>query len=415
MDARTTGAWIVHHANKLSGVVNPIEYENVFTAGRAGLLLSALSADEQLVVSATKVDAIRRANALTKVEMPEMLGNLSAVGVINVGRSGEVEVLGVSTSMVLEHTTHVYQRLGPTNKENGALSFAELTSNIPIEHGPAVRRCSDDFQLTADEAREFIRECEEFGFVDAENLDRDRKLYFNGNIFRRDNAKKVQAILASLSDDDVRRFRSFDQLLVKQGAATLERAKRELGAALFEKLNAAGVFDVNEVANDKESVLYVTRPAAFGKFGNPFVDDALDLAKAFVTCLTYGMTRRSSSTGRITMVKRLLRKLIEGAWVGPATAIGQDYRALETRRVVQLQHARGGQYSMRLLKREIGEVAYEVITLGEAAEASLVLPGAAVSSYIGPEAMRSAGRKRQNRESKRATADILTALRTGAR
>jgi hypothetical protein len=415
MDARTTGAWIVHHANKLSGVVNPLEYESVLTAGKAGLLLSALSGDEQLVVSPTRVDAIRRANGLTRVETPELLKNLSAVGVINVGRGGAVEVLGVSTSVVLEHTTRVYERLGPANKENASLSFAETTSDVPIEHRAAVRRCSDEFRLTAGQAQEFVRECEELGFIDAENLDSDRKLYFNGNIFRRDNVRKVEAILSSLSDEDVRRFHGFDQLLVQQGAATLERAKRELGVQLFEKLNAAGVFDLNEVANDRESVLYVTRPAAFGKFGNPFVDDALDLAKAFVTCLTYGMTRRSSGTGRITMVKRLLRKLIEGYWVGPATAIGQDYQALETKRVVQLRHSHNGQYSMRLLKREIGELAYEVIALGEAAESSLVLPGAAVSSYVGPEAKRWAGRKRQNSESKRATADILTALRTGTR
>ncbi len=127
------------------------------------------------------------------------------------------------------------------------------------------------------------------------------------------------------------------------------------------------------------------------------------------------MTRRSPGTGRITMIKLLLRKLINGQPVGPATAIGQDYRVLEVRRVVELQHSHGDQYYMRLLKREIGELAYEVISLGEAAESSLILRGAAVSRYTRPEETRSAMRKTQNRESRRATADILTALRTGAR
>ncbi len=92
-----------------------------------------------------------------------------------------------------------------------------------------------------------------------------------------------------------------------------------------------------------------------------------------------------------------------------------DYRVLEVRRVVELQHSHGDQYYMRLLKREIGELAYEVISLGEAAESSLILRGAAVSRYTRPEETRSAMRKTQNRESRRATADILTALRTGAR
>src|SRR5439155_19919482 len=104
-----------------------------------------------------------------------------------------------------------------------------------------------------------------------------------------------------------------------------------------------------------------------------------------------------------------------GQWVGPATAIGQDYRALEVRRVVELQHSHDEQFYMRLLKREIGELAYEVISLGEAAESALVLPGAAVSKYTRPEETRSIMRKTQNHESRRATADILTALRTGVR
>jgi hypothetical protein len=326
-----------------------------------------------------------------------------------------VEVLGVTTYAVLEHTANLYDTMNPNSTEYASLEFAELVSEVPVEHAMAVERLSDEFQLPVAVTQVFIQQCEEIGFVDAENLDRERKLYFNGNIFRRDNTHKMEAVFASLTTDDVSRFKTLDTLLIQQGAVSIEQAKCELGDKLFAKLHAAGIFDVSEVANDKECVLYVTRPAAFSKFGNPFVDDALDLAKAFVTCLTYGMTRRSPITGRITMVKQLLRKLINGDWVGPATSIGQDYRVLELKRVVELQHFHRDQYNMRLLKREIGELAYEVISLGEAAESALVLQGAAVSRYKRPEDTRSDMRRTQNRESRRATADILTALRTGVR
>ena len=257
-----------------------------------------------------------------------------SVGVINVSKNNNVEVLGVSAYKVLEHTANLFDTMNPTNKEHASLAFADLVSEVPVEHKTAVERFSDEFRLPLTETGEFVQQCEEIGFVDAESLDRTRKLYFNGNIFRRDNTRKIEAIFTSLSTDDISRFKTLDELLIRQGAITLRRAKAELGDQLFEKLHAAGVFDVSEVANSQESVLYVTRRAAFGKFGNPFTDDALDLAKAFVTCLTYGMTRRSAGTGRITMVKLLLRKLINGQPVGPATAIGQDYRVLEVRRVV---------------------------------------------------------------------------------
>jgi hypothetical protein len=168
------------------------------------------------------------------------------------------------------------------------------------------------------------------------------------------------------------------------------------------------------VSNDIEAVMYVTRPAAFGKFGDPFADDALDLAKAFVSCLKYGMTRRNASLGRITMLQSLMRSLIAGNWVGPATAIGQDYKILELKRVVEIRHEVRTMYSMRLLKKEVGELALQVLTEGDASEQSLPgFPGASVLQYIPPEEKRVATRKRQNKPSKKATAKILLSLRTG--
>jgi len=414
MDTRTKGAWIVHHGHKLSLVVNSLEYETILTAGKAGVLLSGLSANEQVSLPNDKVDAIRKAARVSKTELPALLKSLSDLGVINVGKSG-IEVLGVTSHAVLEHTAHLYDSMSPGTREHAALEFAELVSDIPQEQRVAIERVSDEFRFPTSDAQDFIVQCEEIGFADAESLDGEKKLYFNGNIFRRKNAKKMEAVFSSLSTEDVRRFVAFDQVLREQGAAMLRRAKTELGDQLFDKLHAVGALDVSEVANTQERVLYVTRPAAFGKFGNPFADDALDLARAFVTCLTYGMTRRSSGTGRITMVKQLLRRLIEGQWVGSATAIGEDYRVLEMKRVVELRHSQGSRYDMRLLKQEIGELAYEVISLGEAAESALALRGAPVSQYTRPEEIRTLNRKKQNRESRRATADILTALRTGVR
>lgn len=247
MDMRTKGAWIVHHTNKLNQVAHPLEYETVLTAGKAGILLSGLSADEQLVLAPEKVEAIRKAAGITKIELPELLRNLSSQGVINVGK-GSVEVLGVSAYKVLEHTAQLFDTMNPDNKEYASLAFADVVSDAPVEHTTAVERFSDEFHLPVVEARDFVNQCEEIGFVDAESLDSSKKLYFNGNLFRRDNTRKIEAIFASLSNDDISRFKNFDGLLTQQGAVTLQQAKSELGEQLFEKLHAAGVFDVSEVA-----------------------------------------------------------------------------------------------------------------------------------------------------------------------
>src|SRR6266702_3080934 len=178
MDTRTKGAWIVHHTNKLSQVFNPLEYETVLMAGKAGVLLSGLSANEQLVLSSEKVEAIRKAAGVTRTELPELLRSLSGLGVINVSK-GNVEVLGVSAYTVLEHTAHLYDTMNPSTREYASLEFAELVSEIPVEHTMVVERFSDEFRLPVAETREFVQQCEEIGFVDAESLDKEKKLYFN--------------------------------------------------------------------------------------------------------------------------------------------------------------------------------------------------------------------------------------------
>jgi hypothetical protein len=162
--------------------------------------------------------------------------------------------------------------------------------------------------------------------------------------------------------------------------------------------------------------VYVTAPSAFHKFVDPMVDDCFDMAKSLVAALTYGMNSRPSSQGRISMLPALLGKLVGGGEIGPATAIGQDYRVLEVNRVVKLRpdpdHL--GRYYMKLLKREIGQLALRVLTQGNAYAQSLAdLPSAPMSGYVGPEESRTSVRKKQTQMSKRTTRDVLEAVRGG--
>jgi hypothetical protein len=214
-------------------------------------------------------------------------------------------------------------------------------------------------------------------------------------------------------EEDRKRVAEVEELLKRAGCASLAEVTRILGVKLLEKLNAISMYDISVVNNDQENVEFVTRPAAFSKYGNPMVEDALDLAKAFVSSLTYGMTRSNHTRGRITMIEKLVRALIEGRWVGPVQAIGQDYRALELRGVVKVRPRSGG-YEMKLLKKDVGQIALEVIKAGDASEAVLNLPGATVTGYVGPETNREGRRRKQRVTSKQATRDIVMALRTGS-
>jgi hypothetical protein len=204
--------------------------------------------------------------------------------------------------------------------------------------------------------------------------------------------------------------------LSKDGCLIASHVEHVLGDKLFEKLVAAGMYDLNQVTNEAGSHVYVTAPSAFHKFVDPLVDDCFDMAKSLVAALTYGMKGRAASQGRIDMLPRLLGNLIAGYEVGPATAIGQDYRVLEVNGVVKLRPDTRfpGRYHMRLLKREVGELALQVLTQGNASAQALAdFPSAPMAGYIGPEENRTKRRKRQSAPSKKTTRDVLEAVRGG--
>jgi hypothetical protein len=413
MDPKTKGAWLVHHTHKLEQVAGVHEFDNIYAAGKAAILLSALSASDQTSLSRGRVELLAKAsNINTLFELPKLLELLEAQSLVQSSKKG-IDVLGVTTTAVVQHAAGVFDALGPSASENAALELSELASQAPRRQKESKVYLADTCKLTSGQSSGLLEQAEQVGFVDFEDLGGD-KVYFNGNLFRREQIAKTQAVLDSLTEEDRRRVAEVEELLKKCGCVSLAEVTKVLGVKLLEKLNAISMYDISVVNNDQENVAFVTRPAAFSKYGNPLVEDALDLAKAFVSSLTYGMTRSSYTRGRITMIEKLMKALIAGRWVGPVEAIGQDYRALELKGVVEVRPNPLRGYDMKLLKKEVGQIALEVIKAGDASDAVLNLPGATVTGYVGPEANREGGRRKQAVTSKRATRDIVMALRTGS-
>jgi hypothetical protein len=314
---------------------------------------------------------------------------------------------------VLTHTSEAFDSLDPSPYERASLTLANCVSESPLEGNSAAEIIGDEHKLSRKHAEEFLTQSEDIGFVDAESIERDRKLYFNGNLFRKNEAKKIQAVLGSLKEVDIAKITELDEKLAKSGAVPLGKAKQILTDVLFDKVHSIGMYDVSAVENETELMAYVTKPAAFHKFADPFCDDALHLAKALVASLTYGMTRSNPMRGRITMLPALLRKLIKGSYVGPADAIGQDYKILEMKRVVEIR-PEGTSFFMKLLKKDVGEIALQVLTEGIATDATLsALQSASVTRFRTPDHTRSMSRRKQTVPSKKASTELLMALRTG--
>jgi hypothetical protein len=174
-----------------------------------------------------------------------------------------------------------------------------------------------------------------------------------------------------------------------------------LGQPLLDKLQSIAMYDFNEVSNAAHSKVFITKPSSFSKFGNPFEDDALDLAKSFIASLFYGMKISTYNRGKIKgqeMLVNTLNKLLRGGRVGPCTAIGEDYQILELNRVIQLEPSSNGLYFMTLLKYDIGQLALDVLQKGDIADhitKESNLSSSSVTDYSGPEETRLKTRKKK--------------------
>jgi hypothetical protein len=413
LDKETKGAWIIHHSRKInSDTAAPAEYSVLDEAGKAAELLMRLGETEEATLGKQEVAAIAQSAKLNpRTELPHFLQLLKDRRLIDTA-GDEVQVLGVTTRSVLTHAADIFDDGQPGNHEIAAIELGEMASHTPIALLDAKEYIGDTYAMKSADVSDFLRRSSEIGFVDQEGDDPSNILLFNGNLFKKDAVAKAARVLSSLSSAEQASLVALTDQLNKTGCLYAVTCETNLGFTLFEKLKAAGVLEVNTVSNELGDHSFVTLPGAFHKFVNPLVDDTFDMAKALVSALSYGMQLRSSSQGRILSFDWILNALITGRTIGPATAIGADYRVLEQNRVVQLIPTGNNMFKMKLLKKEVGELALQVLKRGDAnAEAINVPPSAPMTGYQGPEYARERTRKRQSQPSKRHTHDILSALR----
>lgn len=416
MEKRTEGAWIIHHTKKLLEINGTNDFEDVELAGKCGIFLSNLAAsNEQSEINSEKVDAIAKVSNIKKTEIETIKSKLASSNLIDIGSNGAISVLGITSTSVLIHTDDIFNSTSPNPFQKATLALADDISSLPKGELILKEYISDTFRLASDSTSDLFSQCEEIGLVDFEKLDDGSKFYFNGNLFRNGSVeKKTSVVISSLKDADTRKILELDGLLATTGCLPIQKAISILGEPLFDKLKSIGMYDINTVSNTKEATSFITRPSSFSKFGNPFEEDALDLAKAFVTSLYYGMNYSPSSRGKITMLGILMRRLVAGYEVGPATAIGEDYKLLELRRVIQTRKdpTNPQRYYMKLLKRDVGELALQVLEVGDASEQAIKeLVSGSVNFYSGPERNRVIARKTQKTETKKDVANLLRTFR----
>ncbi len=417
MKKRTEGAWIIHHTKKIQDVTFATDFEDIELTGKCGLFLSSLAASNQeSTLSEEKVKAIAKASNIKKVELDTVMNTLKDALLIDTSKNGDITVLGVTTSSVLTHTSDLFNQSAADNFQKASIELSDYSSNTPIDELELKEYISDNYKLSTKENNKLFSQIEEIGLIDYETID-SKKIYFNGNLFKKDSLDKTRKVLDSLTPEESRHVQELDEHLSKEGCVIYDFALQILGEPLLNKLQSIAMYDFNEVSNTTHSKIFLTKPSSFAKFGNPFEDDALDLAKAFISSLIYGMKISPYERGQIrgyNMLYNTLKKLLRGERVGPCTAIGQDYQILELKRVIQLEHGYNGMYYMSLLKFDIGQLALDVLQQGDLAEHTTLevdINSSNASIYNGPEKNRVKTRRKKDTSHSQDIGELLRTMR----
>ena len=413
-DENVIGPWIIHHGRKLTefrGGGN--DFPSIEVAAKSATLLANIGATNQTELTEKQVETIAKNIGLSvHLELPQILNILEQKRLIDRTDSA-LAVLGVTPHTAVKYATEIYFDKNPSEKEHAAIMVSELTSDAPKRHSEILERVGDISKLDCKEVLSFLSNIEYFGFIDFIKS-RDEKLYFNGNLFRKEGVEKTFNILNRLTDVETQNMNDVIEKIDKFGCLEYTNFEKILGKILSEKLIASGMFDLNSISNEHGKHTFVTSPSAFHKFVSPVVDDCFDMAKALVAALTYGIRSRSPSKGKIQNIQALLQNLISGQEVGPATAIGNDYRVLELKRVIQLRRSNRypNRFHMKLLKIEVGQLALVVLSKHLTTEYSdSTLFSEPMTSYFGPETNREIVRQNQGPESESSMHEDLEALR----
>lgn len=420
MEKKTKGAWLLAQSKSLDLFTGAgaARLENVSFSGKIGRLYNLLrrQADDQntFAISKQTVDRACQLNGIDKPSRQVGLQVLKDAGRIDVTAGGLVAVLGATTQAVLEATVDIFEDQQPTPDEEAILDLSELVSAKPAKRVEAEEYISDTYKLRKAEATSLVDLSKKTALIDEEG-ERGHGILFNSHTFRDGKyAEKAYRVLEQLKPDDRSRLLEVQEKLARQGAMYDADVEKILGPDLHKRLVSVGVFDRMEISNSTETVGYIASPNDFQKYGRPFEEDPIDDAKALIASLTYGQTRSDYVRGQITMPDALIRKLVRGEEVGNrgVRAIGEDYHELEVRQVVEVTPKSPGRFTMRLLKKDVGELALTIVRGGAIAQEAILMDGSPARAFKGPHDARNEVREKNNIADRRFVLDTLEVLRS---
>ena len=156
--------------------------------------------------------------------------------------SAGIAVLGLTTSQTLEHTATIFEESTPAPCERAAIELSEKVSELPVVKEDAAEYMGNAFHIPTKDTKDILEQCESIGFFDTEDVS-GQKIYFNGNLFRREEIAKAKAVISSLSTNDERKVLELSAKLASAGCISKPEVRALLGDVLYSKLCSIGFID----------------------------------------------------------------------------------------------------------------------------------------------------------------------------
>jgi len=394
------GAWLVIISRHLIryDITEPALsiLDSISFAGKCGSLLVKLSADETEQLTEAKVKAHARLCGIGRIELSVYLNTLKAHGCLDLDeKSRTYEILSFSRERILDTTTRIFNELATATEEERLIpDLLEFCLVRPRLESEVKEFLSAEFsEENVEHLLGVVMTLDLLGHLSLDK--RKGRLYFNGYQFG-ERAADIGKALAALPKEEREYLDTLleyitDQPGVPPESIDVPQRVKTLAVGL-------GLVDESKVQGAAGEASFYTRPGlalpSVGKEISNLEDDVFNHVKMLLASIRYGEFRSYRSRGRIIDPKWILGALISRDRVGPCTAIGQDYVALEGEGVIKTiraEYKSGEQFYMELRRLEPAAMAYDLLKSGKKATIdakslprSLELP----LSYTGPEISR---------------------------
>ena len=427
MDNLEKGSWIINTIKHTTGVrtdtVELNDLEITERAGKAGILLGKLLVDRQEIITGKKLNVFARTANISPDAVKTYAEILKKFGQVDYkldkfGNVDELEIYCLTTEDAIKTVADIFDYYEPDEIEKGNLESLKTTFEFPTSREELIGVLTSEKDISEKSVNEILELEAAFSLIKKEHID-NSDIYYNEYAFASDGSKiaKAIAVLPKEQKNDV----NFVMEQVKKSQGFLaDNLTDKINPDIISMMEGVGLLDgITVNSNFGEAVFYTTPQLIGPGIGAWKIStDVFNHAKLLLSSLRYGEYKSVSSRGAIytsSKMMNIVNKLIRGEWVGPCTAIGEDYRLLELDGVIAVQ-LYDGMYKMKLRQTEVGTLVKQMLEYNMLLNDSVNpidvfnnLP----TSYMAPEERRKAIQADRTVPVKKIQEKFIASIRTG--